>query len=371
MRILSIYFRNHKGGFTKRLYKLYIALASVGDEVHFMGSEQIPVDSTQIIQHTLGIPSSNRISFMFWLRFIVISIFKSLLTARRQHIERIVVFGPFYTVLCILPILILGLPAITFIRADNRLHSSNKLRNAIFYIVDWIGIALSSRLVFVSSALEREYLKRYRFKRKKSAVIPNSIETEYSISPSDRDRIRATFGVDKSEFLIATAGMLNEGKNFSYLIRTMSLVKTCNVKLVIIGDGVNGERARLEEMAAELGVASHVIFAGWQEDPKPLMASSDLFAFPSKHEGSPNALLEALGCGVPCFGSNTVEIAEVLQHEELLFPLSDPRKLAERIIALTENQKFYEHVTALSRERCITFSFDWGKRVASVIHSSI
>lgn len=372
MKILSLLFRDDKGGFTKRLYRLYETLATAGHVIHFVGAEPIPVLHERVIQHVSKSWTGTGKRALFWPSMMAAFFSKSFLIARRQNVDRVVTFSPFYTALCILPILFMKVRAVTFIRGDNMLQSSNVLRNAFFFVTDWIGIAISSKVVFVSASLQDVYVKRYGIKKRKLAVIPNNIESAHAVSQAERTEIRRALGIGSGDFVIVSSGPFNKGKNFSFLIQAMQKLKTYRVKLVLIGDEVksNGERLRLERMAEELDVASSVVFAGWQKDPKPLIASADLYAFPSEHEGSPNALLEALGCSVPCLGSDIKEIEEVLHHDELLFPLDEVQVFTQRVIDILADTTHYNQIRALSSARRKAFTFDWGKSVISVVHSA-
>jgi glycosyltransferase involved in cell wall biosynthesis len=371
MKVFSLFYKDARGGFTKRLYRLYEELVTRGDEVHFLSCEPIPFQHIRFFPHIKNTRKGSQSGITFWFWFILSSLFRSLYIAFHNGIERIVTFGPFYTALCILPSVILKIPAVTLIRADNQLHSSNKVRNAFFFYADWLGIIISSRLIFVSMSLRNTYMRRYNISEAKCLIIPNNIEAYPTMNVIERDSIRESLGVANDDFLIATSGVFNADKNFAFLIEAMRDLSAHRVKLLIIGDEVvaNGERQRLERFTSDLGLSSCIIFAGWRDDPRPLIVSSDLFIFPSKHEGSPNALLEALGCGIPCFGSDIDEIKEVLHYDELLFSLKESRILSENVLELLRNPEHLDRVRALSNERCCSYSFDWGQQVVSAIHS--
>lgn len=68
-------------------------------------------------------------------------------------------------------------------------------------------------------------------------------------------------------------------------------------KLVLVGDGP--ERQALTALAHQLDLGDSLIFAGFQADPFPFMARAAIFALPSRYEGMPNALLEAMAAGLP------------------------------------------------------------------------
>lgn len=80
-------------------------------------------------------------------------------------------------------------------------------------------------------------------------------------------------------------------------------------RLLLVGDGP--ERPALEALARKLGVSDRVEFAGFVTDPAPHRARMSLFALPSRHEGIPVALLEAMAESIPCVAAAVGGILEV------------------------------------------------------------
>jgi glycosyltransferase involved in cell wall biosynthesis len=107
-----------------------------------------------------------------------------------------------------------------------------------------------------------------------------------------------------------------------------------DVRLVWAGDG--RYRAVLERQAASLGVGEAVSFVG--EVPagagvRAVLDGADLFVIPSRTEGLPRALIEAMARGLPCIGTCVGGIPELLPESDLVAP-DDPEALAERIRAV-------------------------------------
>ncbi|MBW1722902.1 MAG: glycosyltransferase family 4 protein [Deltaproteobacteria bacterium] len=369
MKVLSIFYKDKRGGFTRRLCRLLDSMAKEGHSVFFIGSRPMPLEGPGVFQDIIRAPCRDRENIIFWLSFILLSSLKAFRVAKRHGIDRIITFGPFYTALCFLPILLLRIPAVTFIRADNMKHGRNRARNVFFYLIDRVGIRMSRRTLFVSEALMGVYRSRYDLPVEKLDVVPNNADQDYRVDPDERSRLRNHFGISDDAFLISTCGVFVQGKNFDFLIRSMGELGSNRAKLIIIGDEPvpNGERERLEKIAVRSGVKDQVFFSGWLSDPRPLIASSDLFVFPSTHEGSPNALLETLGCGVPCLGSNVEGVREVLGYRKLLFSLDTHRELVRKLRKSIFDPEFYQKLRMLTFTRYQVYLFDWEKRVRDAI----
>lgn len=130
--------------------------------------------------------------------------------------------------------------------------------------------------------------------------------------------------------VILGVGELGARKDFSTLLRAFALLRQQRpCRLMIVGRGKQQER--LQQLAEELGVAEDVSLPGFVENPYPLMAHTDLFAFSSRWEGMPLVLIEALA-----LGSNVVATdcpsgpAEILQQGRygVLVPIGDFKAMA-------------------------------------------
>lgn len=109
------------------------------------------------------------------------------------------------------------------------------------------------------------------------------------------------------------------------------------LELTIVGDGRH--RAELESHARDLGVAHRVTFAGWIPSGvavRQQLDGSDLFVAPSRTEGLPRALVEAMARALPCIGTHVGGIPELLPSEDLV-PPSNPHALAAKIREVSTN----------------------------------
>jgi glycosyltransferase involved in cell wall biosynthesis len=104
-----------------------------------------------------------------------------------------------------------------------------------------------------------------------------------------------------------------------------------HVEANLLGDG--RRRWEFEAMALELGVSQHVLFHGHVPAGKAVfefLDSIDIFVMPSRMEGLPRAMVEAMARGCPCIGSSVGGIPELLAPEALV-PPSDERELSAAI----------------------------------------
>ena len=153
---------------------------------------------------------------------------------------------------------------------------------------------------------------------------------------------------------IGTIGRLDRQKGFDLVLR--SLVELPDSHLVIIGDGP--ERGALEQLAAELGVAARTEFQGWRDDPRRHLTTFDVFVAPSRFEGFPLVIVEAMLAGLPVVASAVGSVAEAVVDGRtgLLVPPEDPRALARALAALLGDSGRRMSMGAAGREHAQAFT---------------
>jgi len=112
--------------------------------------------------------------------------------------------------------------------------------------------------------------------------------------------------------LIAAAGRLEEQKGFDILIAAFARAAHPDWSIEILGEG--REREALTRRARDLGVADRVSLPGFTSEPERVFAQASIFAMPSRREGFPNALLEAMACGaVPVVSDCAPGMSEIVR----------------------------------------------------------
>jgi glycosyltransferase involved in cell wall biosynthesis len=117
-----------------------------------------------------------------------------------------------------------------------------------------------------------------------------------------------------------------------------------NIVLAIVGDG--RQRANLERLASRLGIVDRIQFLGMLPAGQAIrdeLDRSDLFILPSRTEGLPRAMIEAMARGLPCIGSTAGGIPELLAEEDMVRPGD----------AIALGMKIIEVVSSLERRRAM------------------
>lgn len=123
---------------------------------------------------------------------------------------------------------------------------------------------------------------------------------------ADRQRLRQQLGYTPENFVLTHVGSFTSQKNHDFLLDVLHALvqKLPQARLLLIGDGPL--RPTLLQKVTDLGLLSHVHFAGLRTDIPQLLQAADAFAFTSFFEGLGLALIEAQAAALPCFISNTI-----------------------------------------------------------------
>jgi glycosyltransferase involved in cell wall biosynthesis len=123
-------------------------------------------------------------------------------------------------------------------------------------------------------------------------------------------------------------------------------------QLAIVGDGPLRESCKT--LARELGIANRVDWRGHVSDPIPYLRAAKLFILTSRFEGSPNALLEAMACGLPSIVSDASPgPLELIGEEEagLIVPVEDVETTAAAMVRLAQDETLRTRLGAAALER--------------------
>lgn len=147
------------------------------------------------------------------------------------------------------------------------------------------------------SAIENEGVKQEQI-----VLIPNGVAAPRP--EKSRGAVLASLDIPANAMVIGAVGRLHASKGHGDLISAFASLATDmpGVFLVIAGEG--GLRGSLQRQIADLGLAGRIRLPGARDDIGDLLGAIDVFAHPSRWEGMPNALMEAMAAGLPVVASS-------------------------------------------------------------------
>jgi glycosyltransferase involved in cell wall biosynthesis len=179
---------------------------------------------------------------------------------------------------------------------------------------------------------------RLHLRRSRVEVVPRGRDPELlgRRTPERRTLARARLGVRPEEALVLAVGRQEPQKGFDTLVeaapRILAAVPTARVFVV----GREGTQTpRLQALVDRLGLHDAVQFLGARRDVGDLLCAADVFAFPTRWEGMPGAVLEAMALQAPIVASDVPPVREAVRDgmSARLVPPGQPEPLATAIIA--------------------------------------
>jgi glycosyltransferase involved in cell wall biosynthesis len=233
----------------------------------------------------------------------------------------------------------------------------------------WTGRHLVDRFVAISEAVKTDPIRGAGWDRAKIDVVRRGQEPhglrERAAQPVDPAI------ADRGAPSIVCVGRLSEQKGHRFLLEAMREVLAAHpeARLLMAGDG--HLRRQLEEQAAPLG--DRVAFLGIREDVPALLASADLFVFPSLWEGQGNALLEALTVGPATVATDIPSTRETVADgsEALLVLPANPGALAGAMVRALGDPGLAERLVTAARIRAQDYDIERTTRDLETVYARV
>jgi len=212
-------------------------------------------------------------------------------------------------------------------------------------------------VIALTDAMMRE-LRVLAPRMQRCRVIPTGVDIRRFHPGIDADWVRDRWDVNGGK-MILHVGRIAPEKNLPLLFAAMTSVRLVYPEAKLIVAGVGPQLEECKALAARLGLADAIRFAGFvSADELPAYyAACDVFATASTFEVHPMVVLEALASGRPVAGANAGGIPEFVRHGEngALFAPNDPRDAADAmLLALRKGEAMQE----AARETALTYSVD-------------
>ncbi|MGA2113994.1 MAG: glycosyltransferase [Bryobacteraceae bacterium] len=229
---------------------------------------------------------------------------------------------------------LVSMPVVVNTLHGHKMYSVRSDRSAFRELAHRFTDFLADATTAVSQAAADRYLQVKAVSPRRLVMIPNGIPLR-AYEPDERARERLRRVLDaRGDFLWLAVGRLEKVKDYATMARAFAIASQAEPRqtLAIAGDG--SERAMLEALAEELGIAARIRFLGVRHDVTALLQAADGFLLSSMFEGMPLAMLEAGASGLPMVATRVGGNAEVLPPEQRgrLVPPQNPQALAEAIL---------------------------------------
>lgn len=229
----------------------------------------------------------------------------------------------------------LGIPWVAFAHGWTRENRKVEL----FHSIDRLLLKRATQVVAVSPALASEVARLRR--GRPTDVILNGIDAAEIPRELGGEALRQKLDIDREDIVIGAVGRLSQEKGQEVLLRAFASIRARlpRGRLLLVGDGP--DRAALEALAWELGIADRTRFAGFQRATADYYEAMDLLVLPSHSEGLPNAVLEAMVLRTPVLATRVGGVGEIITHGEngWLVEPGRPEEMGRQLLRLSDRQE--------------------------------
>jgi L-malate glycosyltransferase len=205
---------------------------------------------------------------------------------------------------------------------------------------------------------------------KKITLINNGINLDF-FQPVDSMKARKRIGLKNDQLILLSIGSLNKNKNHALLINALAEIVTSkdSLHLYIIGEGEEQKilkkqikELKLEKKITLLGLVDHKSISEW-------MKATNIFILPSRNEGTPNSLLEAMASGLPVIASKVGGIPELIQEniEGLLFESDSKDDLKEKLNKLIKDNQLQKFLGKNAQNKIATHYGSWKNQAEKLL----
>ena len=202
---------------------------------------------------------------------------------------------------------------------------------------------IPDRIRYVSAVAAKQH-ERAGFSRKRTVIIPNGYDTEaFAPDAEARNRIRHELEIPAHALVIGMVARVHPTKDHANFLQAAAhfLGNHPDTIFVLVGGGTKDDRHLLDAIE-RLWLHRSVRLCGTRADVAALNAAFDIATLSSRGEAFPNAVAEAMACGIPCVSTDVGDAALIIGDTGVLVPPRDPVALSEgwtRLAALSGDER--------------------------------
>lgn len=266
---------------------------------------------------------------------------------RNQGVTVLQVHGSYLLQYAALPARLAGVKVIYTEHAKYSLGKSAKLKRNTKCLS-----RLADRVVCVSENLKNFMITEIGIRASRIEVIHNGVDLDTFRVESKQIPVKE----DLKKLLVGTVARLSEPKDHGNLLRAFAVAvsKRPELRLMLVGDGEL--RSSIQNMIQECDLEQHVEMLGRRSDIPELLEAMDLFVLPSRREGFPIAVLEAMACGKPVVATDVGGVSEIISNGEdgIIVPPENSNALADAILKLAADNELRDTIAAKGYQKVVS-----------------
>lgn len=210
------------------------------------------------------------------------------------------------------------------------------MTHRIMQLCALLSAVVPRKILCVAEAARRSHIQ-YGYSADKMQVIHNGLDFSHFDKAVDRALIRQQWGVDPGLLLVGSVGRFHPDKGQDLLIEAFASVAATNPKsrLVLIGRDCSHDNQALVQLIADQQLTDKVLLLGERSDIVACLQALDIYCMPSRTEGFPNGLAEAMAAGLPAVATDVGD-AKVLAADTVIYATPQVSSLVQGLTQLCQ-----------------------------------
>jgi glycosyltransferase involved in cell wall biosynthesis len=226
----------------------------------------------------------------------------------------------------------LGIPMVWGIR--HSLHDFALEKRTMRWVIRlsaWLS-RLPARILY-NSAVSAAQHAAFGFSERRAEVIPNGFETQaFAPDEAARHRIRAELAIPPDSLAVGLIARVHPMKDHANFLRAAASFAQSNPRavFVLVGVGADADNFRLLDLVRQLKLGEHLRLCGPRDDIAAIDNALDIACSSSSWgEAFPNAIAEAMACGVPSVATDVGDVRQIVGDTGVVVPPRDAEALAK------------------------------------------
>jgi glycosyltransferase involved in cell wall biosynthesis len=239
---------------------------------------------------------------------------------------------------------IAGVKCIIWGIRTTELDSGSKLTAWIRKLLALLSYVIPAKIVCVAEASRNKHIA-LGYDTPKMVMIGNGFESEQlQSSPQQRSELRSSVCLKDEDIVIGTLGRLSQEKGQDVFVRSAGMIaqEYSNVRFLMVGRGLEPVDEALMQWINAIGFADRFVLMGERRDVAVVLSAMDIFCLPSRSEGFPNVLGEAMAMGLPCVSTDVGDAGVLLGDTGILVQKDDYEALAvglKQMLDMSEDER--------------------------------
>jgi len=191
--------------------------------------------------------------------------------------------------------------------------------------------------IIINSERGMERHIRLGYDTSKMTVVPNGFNIQKANVGSNLiDDLKKTLAINSNDFVIGCVGRLSQVKGQDVFIKSAGVILHSfpNIKFLMVGRGLVYDNPDVMSLIKETGSTDNFILLGERPDIPVCLKAMDVFCVPSRSEGFPNTLGEAMLAGLPCVSTDAGDASIIGGEDVCIANVNDFQDLAKKLLEI-------------------------------------